>query len=302
MAVNWISVDWGTTNFRACLIGPSGEVVDRINADKGFLSVAAEGFEQVLTDLLQPWLVKYKQLPILMAGMVGSKNGWKEAPYVNTPLNIQKLVKGQSIFSLSRGNKVLIIPGVCHLDVNDREDVMRGEEVQVFGLAAKLKLNQFDVILPGTHSKHVSWKNNQLTSVNTYMTGELYALLRAHSILGKNLPSQTKDVDLAVFSSGVTAGNSMTLSHALFMARTQALFNKVPQDLVLSYLSGILIGNELADLKLTSPVYIVAETQLAERYVKALKILEYTAIAVNAEQCFLAGMQSVFQTYHKELA
>ncbi|WP_274620692.1 2-dehydro-3-deoxygalactonokinase [Colwellia maritima] len=204
MSVNWISVDWGTTNFRAYLIGSSGEVVDRIYANKGYISISAEGFEQVLADLLQPWFVKYSQLPILMAGMVGSKNGWKEVPYVHTPLNIQELSKSNSIFSLSRGNKVLIIPGVCHQDTSDREDVMRGEEVQVFGLANELKLNEFYAIFPGTHSKHVRRQHNELTNVQTYMTGELYALLSEHSILGRNLPIQSKDVDLDTFSSGVT--------------------------------------------------------------------------------------------------
>ncbi|WP_077342294.1 2-dehydro-3-deoxygalactonokinase [Pseudocolwellia agarivorans] len=301
MAVNWISVDWGTTNFRAHLIGENGAVIDRIYAEKGFISIAAEGFEQVLVDLLMPWFEKHSQVPVLMAGMVGSKNGWKEVPYVNTPLNIQTLSTGCTLFSLSRGNKVLIIPGVCHNDIHDRQDVMRGEEVQAFGLAAKLNLNEFDAIFPGTHSKHVQWQTNELTSVRTYMTGELYALLSEYSILGRNLVTQTQDIDFKVFSSGVMAGHSMSLSHALFMARTQALFHKVPESLVLSYLSGILIGNELADLTFTSTVYIVGDNKLSELYVKALNILEHNAISVDSDQCFLAGMEKVFQIYHKDL-
>jgi 2-dehydro-3-deoxygalactonokinase len=175
---------------------------------------------------------------------VGSRNGWKEASYVKAPCTAADL--GLNLLWL--GEQMAIVPGVALLGGRE-PDVMRGEEVQMVGAADLLGLQQAVMVLPGTHSKWALWQHGQLASFSTHMTGEIYALLRQHSILGKLMqpnatPGAADPFDPAAFRQGVMRAQRGDLLHSLFGVRSLALFNQLKPAALPSYLSGLLIGEE----------------------------------------------------------
>lgn len=225
-----IAIDWGTTSFRAYRLDSSGTVVERKTAPKGILAVPPGGFAAVLETELGDWV---GEPPIVMSGMVGSRQGWVEAPYVPCPAGLDEIARAMR--EVRKG--VWIVPGVsCRGAV---PDVMRGEEVQVLGAGAEGL-----VCLPGTHSKWVEVKAGRIERFSTHMTGELYAVLRQHSILGRMMEEGERDA--RAFREGVArAGESGGLLHHLFGVRTRGLMGELGPAASASYLSGLLIGHEM---------------------------------------------------------
>nr|WP_272870346.1 2-dehydro-3-deoxygalactonokinase [Aliivibrio fischeri] len=293
---NWIAIDWGTTNFRAFLMNEQGECLSRVEESKGLLSVKKGDFPSTLEGLIGHWLTACPTLPILMAGMVGSKQGWKEAQYIKTPASISEFIGNTVTVFNGQAN---IIAGVsCSHNSVGMSDVMRGEEVQLIGLSDIIKKSTFFSILPGTHSKHVYWKNGLLERFSTVMTGELFSLLKHHSILGKDLPIQHNSQH--VFLDGVCLGRQHPLNQILFSVRTRRLFNQIDEHNIESYLSGLLIGHELSQLSITEPCFVVGNSLLTERYVQALNHLGFDAQQVSGDECFLAGMNHLYQSFKGE--
>lgn len=287
----WIAVDWGTTNFRAFLFEDE-RLISRIAQPCGLLSVENRQFDQALKRLLAPWLESYGTLPVVMAGMVGSQQGWKDVPYTPLPSGLQKLASGVSIFRTSWGSPAWIIPGVCGDSSYGQPDVMRGEEIQLLGLVQQYPAAEHLVLLPGTHSKHVHLSEGEIHDFSTFMTGELFSLLTQHALLGRDLPAQ--QTDEPSFIKGVeNARHHIPFSHLIFSARTRRLTGELPLPYVHSYLSGLLLGHELVTLKTHQPVWVVGSPSLTARYQLAAHHLGQELTAVDGDTCFLQGINAL---------
>ncbi|MGJ8694144.1 MAG: 2-dehydro-3-deoxygalactonokinase [Thalassotalea sp.] len=290
LTISHLIIDWGTTNFRVFAIDTDGTLVGEQQLAMGFLQIPDKQFAQSLEQVLTKWLDNYKSLPIYMAGMVGSPQGWKSVDYITTVADCDALAKNVLQFKLPWGATATIIPGVSHKTGDDTYDVMRGEEVQLFGLARLVNKTSFNAILPGTHSKHAFFKDDALQSFSSYMTGELFSIISKYSILGNSLPAQVDDE--SAFLKGVLAGDTSNLTSVLFSARTHRLFKNIAESSVFDYLSGLLIGNELKDLA-DQDVYLIGGQSLSKRYQSACNALNISSSIVSGDECFLTGMAEI---------
>jgi 2-dehydro-3-deoxygalactonokinase len=245
-----IGIDWGTSRLRALQIDATGQVLERRESDRGIIATGDGEFENVLGSTIDGWP---SDLPILMCGMIGSRQGWLEMPYCPCPARAVDLGRAVGTIRTDRG-LIRILGGVSTTDergVRDSRsgtqhyDVMRGEETQIFGVEPAS--GSLLVVTPGTHSKWAIVEDAAIRNFRTYMTGELYAILRERSILGRLMDHQQREsIDESCFMDGVyTAFDDQDLLHTLFNVRTQALFKKKPPEMLPSYLSGILIGSEV---------------------------------------------------------
>ena len=292
MSDNWIAIDWGTTNFRAFLMQGARQV-SCVNEACGLLSVEKGQFAVTLQKLLQTWLEQYGNVPIVMAGMVGSQQGWHEVPYAPLPCNAHDLASRTLAFTAPWGSPGWIIPGASGMSPFNQPDVMRGEEVQILGLAAIHPASQHIALLPGTHSKHVQLLNGEIASFSTFMTGEIFSLLTQHSILGRALPAQQEDSD--AFGFGVKcAGQNVPFSHLIFSARTRRLVGEIPQSSIHSYLSGLTIGYELQTLPANQHAWVVGSPSLTARYQLAASQMDLNFSPANGDDCFIRGLWHLF--------
>lgn len=269
-----VTVDWGTTSFRAALHDAAGAIVDRIDSADGILSVADGGFEETLLRHVSMWGERAPSAPIVMSGMIGSRQGWLEAPYLRCPTDGAGLAAAL-VGVPARSRRVLLVPGIDTLDARGVPDVMRGEETQIFGAIAGGAPASGLFVLPGTHSKWVSVEQGRITAFKTYMTGEAYAALRQHTILSR-LMTQAQPAGQG-FAEGVHHGAAPGAPGALltriFAARTLGLFECLPAGELADYLSGLLIGAELADAVPAGAAFTVIGSQaLTDRYAKAASL------------------------------
>ncbi len=275
-----IGLDWGSTGLRAFLIGEGGEVLRGRQAPLGASVLSGDAaYEQALEQFTGDWQRARPDLPLLACGMVGSKHGWREVPYVACPADARALAAKMPAGAAG----LRIVPGLLDQPLDDASgapDVMRGEETQILGaLALHPDLVDATLILPGTHSKWARLRGGQVLGFATQMTGELFAILRAHSVLGRlMLDEDSGGLDLPSFLSGVDAardGVSQGLLHQLFSVRTLGLMDRLPAAGAADYLSGLLIGHELvfgvSTLLPVQPVALIGEHALCERYAQALK-------------------------------
>jgi 2-dehydro-3-deoxygalactonokinase len=225
--------------------------------------------------------------------MAGSKQGWVEAPYCPCPAGLREV--HARILEIEPG-RISIVPGLS--DSHDGvPDVMRGEEVQIFGAVALSGLREGLFVLPGTHSKWARVRDGMVTGFRTFMTGEFYALLSRHSILARTLEADAP-LDEAAFLQGVTqADNGQGLLHNAFAARTLALFERMPARELASYLSGLLIGEELRtqSVHAAAEVVLVGAPALTERYQLALQASGRTARSFGEEATW-AGLHALQST------
>jgi 2-dehydro-3-deoxygalactonokinase len=291
MSKYWIAIDWGTTNFRAFLLDDL-RVIDQTTQPCGLLAVERNAFAATLHGHLAHWLRDYGAVPVLMAGMVGSQQGWHEVSYVTAPASATALAAGAFSLATPWGSAAWIIPGVSATSAFGLPDVMRGEEVQLLGLNAQHPALQHVVILPGTHSKHVQLSHGSVTHFSTFMTGELFSVLSQHSLLGRALPAQHEDE--ASFLTGVrTAAQGAPFSHLIFSARTRRLAGTLAPEHVHAYLSGLLLGHELAALPEASEIWVVGSESLSRRYQLAARALQRTLHTADGDACFLRGMTAL---------
>ena len=296
MTPSWIAVDWGTTNFRAFLVNDNGEVLDTIAEPSGLLSVIDAQFSQTLEKLLNKWLTSHGYLPLVMAGMVGSRQGWHEVDYISSPCSINELGGSIKKIQWHENTPAFIVPGVSALNTFGAPEVMRGEEIQIFGLLAQQpELNDGFLILPGTHSKQALIENRQLKTFQTFMTGEMFSVMSQHSILGKALPDSIDSP--TAFLKGVDyAQNPCSLSGLLFSARTETLLGDLDASEVHSYLSGLLIGSELSNVCSTQKnIWLIGSANLTSRYRIALEHLGFRAKEANGDTCFQHGLNNIYQ-------
>lgn len=276
-----IAVDWGTSSLRGALLDADGRVLEEIAAPAGILNVAPGAFAAVFRDHFGQW--RPSEALCLISGMAGSRQGWQEAPYCACPAGFADIAA--RLLWIEAG-RIAIVPGLS-CEEQGVPDVMRGEETQVFGALELLGLRQARMVLPGTHSKWVQVSEGQITQFRTFMTGELYALLRQHSILARTLPDGDGELDADTFRRGLAhARESASLLHAVFSVRTLALFERLAPASMPSYLSGLVIGEELRaqQLEVTSePVVVIGAPALAARYRLALESLGIAATVVGAQ-------------------
>ncbi len=273
-----LAVDWGTTALRGALLAADGTVLATHAAPRGLLSVPPGGWPTAFGAEFGAWLAAHPGLPCLMSGMVGSRQGWAEAPYVACPAGLDDLAQG---LLWLQPRRLAIVPGLSS-EAGGMPDVARGEEVQVFGALQSLPgpAGEHTLVLPGTHSKWVRVQGGRITGLATHMTGEVYALLRQQSILARMLPTHdeahAEAFDADAFDAGVAqAATPGGLLHHLFAIRTLALFDRAGGAALASRLSGLLIGEELRAqaglLPAGAPVSLIASPALAVRYQRALQ-------------------------------
>jgi 2-dehydro-3-deoxygalactonokinase len=271
-----IAVDWGTSSFRAYRLDAHGAVLEARSAEKGIIAVPPG--PRVLEEVIGAWL---DDAPIVMSGMVGSRQGWVEVPYVECPVALDDL--SRSVKQVRwESRSAWIVPGVsCRHAV---PDVMRGEEVQVLG-AGRDGL----ICLPGTHSKWVEVRGGRIERFSTSMTGEVYAVLKQHSILGRMMEEGTLRPD--AFGEGVRrSGDKGGLLHHLFGVRSRGLMGELPPAASASYLSGLLIGHELRMIRQES-FFLLGEPALVAVYEHAAAQLGMKASALDP----LAGTRALFR-------
>jgi 2-dehydro-3-deoxygalactonokinase len=260
-----IALDWGTTSLRAYLFDAAGNVLDTRASTAGIMNLprSAEqgGFDAAFDDTCGAWLGQTPGLPVIAAGMVGSAQGWMEAPYIDAPANADALVAGIVRVKAACGVTLHIVPGV--LQRGELPNVMRGEETQIFGAlgddasSADVGKNggkhsgQRSLIgLPGTHAKWVVVQAGRIERFHTFMTGEVFAALREHTILGRTMLTPDR-ADTESFLHGVSVAREKGqagLLATVFSARTLGLTGQLSREQQPDYLSGLLIGHELAGL------------------------------------------------------
>ena len=263
-----VTVDWGTSSLRGARLADDGTVLEERSFARGILSVPAGGFPAVFNECFGDWMAAPDAL-CLIAGMAGSRQGWVEAPYCACPTGLAGVA---SRLAWVQAGRIAIVPGLS-CEHGGVPDVMRGEETQVLGALQLLGLTGGTLVLPGTHSKWVQVQAGRIVDFATLMTGEFYALLRQHSILSRTLPATDGELHGEAFDAGVAhARSSPGLLQSAFSVRTLALFERLPEPQRLSYLSGVVIGEELRSrpLAATDRVVVIGAEALTQRYARAL--------------------------------
>jgi 2-dehydro-3-deoxygalactonokinase len=262
-----ILVDWGTSSFRAFL-ARGGQVLDRRDSGRGILHVPPDGFKAALQQEVASWLEQGERR-VLMSGMVGSRQGWVEAPYAPCPAGPDDLARALVPAEFEEAS-VLIVPGVQGEDASGVPEVMRGEETQIVGVLDRIGPDAI-ACLPGSHSKWVRVRAGRIAGFETHMTGEAFAALRGHTILGRMM--RDGDTDSAAFRRGVVrATEPGGLLHHLFGVRTQGLFSQLRDTEASSYLSGLLIGHEIAAAAPAGTVHLIGAAPLCALYALALEV------------------------------
>ena len=285
-----LAVDWGTTALRGALLAADGTVLAEQAAPRGLLSIEPAGWAAAFEAEFGVWRAAHPHIPALMAGMVGSRQGWAEAPYCPCPAGLGDLA--DRLLWIEPG-RLAIVPGLS-TERDGLPDVMRGEETQVFGALQGLGLGLGDatLVLPGTHSKWVTVQHGRVTGFATHMTGECYALLRNQSILARMLPADDSVWAPEAFDAGVArAFEAGGLLHHLFSVRSLALFGRADGPALASRLSGLLIGEELRaqSLPAGAPVAVLGSAALSWRYQRALVQRGHPVTVVPAD----AGWQGL---------
>lgn len=284
----WIAVDWGTSNLRAWVMEGRQAGEERVS-DDGMGKLAPAEFEAALLRLIEPWLTA-AVTPVMACGMVGAKQGWQEAPYRTLPCVPGDGAATMAVATHDPRIAVRIAPGLRQ----DRPaDVMRGEETQIAGALALLPGFDGVICLPGTHAKWVQVSAGEVISFQTFMTGEIFALLSQNSVLRHGMAGG--DWDEQAFEEGVsvTLGQPALLSAKLFSLRAAGLLHGMTPAQARSRLSGLLIGAELAAAKpywLGQRLVLVGAKTLQLSYARALAAQGLQAEALDAAACTLAGL------------
>lgn len=287
-----IALDWGTTRARAFLISGQGEVLGRHVAEQGIQAVAPGGFPAAFEAIAGQFRRDCPEARIVLAGMVGSRNGWVEAPYVACPAAPEAIAAAAMPVALADGTPVTIIPGLsCD---EGAFDVMRGEETLIVGLG----LSDGIACLPGTHSKWVQIEAGRILRFASFMTGEVYGLLRQHSILARLAEEPTPDDALDGARRGVAAARRPGgLLNGAFAARSEILAGRMTGGAVGPYLSALLVGQEIAGAQAMlgdlGQVHLVADGALAQSYGEALRAAGLAFTVTTPEAAFVAGVRGL---------
>ena len=287
-----IAVDWGTTSLRGARLDANGRVLEQRASALGILTVKPGEFQAVFEAQFHDWMTPKPDM-VLISGMAGSQQGWIEAQYCPCPAGFAEVA---SRLTWIEPGRMAIVPGITCEHAHG-PDVMRGEEVQIFGAMQLTGLRDGLFVLPGTHNKWARLQDGRVRSFQTYMSGECYALLSQHSILSKTLDTRAA-LDPSAYLEGVRLSQQPGgLLHHAFSARTLGLFERKTPGQLASYLSGLVIGEELRSQTLAAgeTVVLIGTEALTERYALALKHLGVDTRRLGAEAGW-AGLHAIAQT------
>jgi 2-dehydro-3-deoxygalactonokinase len=300
-AARLVALDWGTSSLRAFLLGADGRVLAQRQQPWGIQHLPTGGFDAALNDIAGDWLAAAGPVPLLACGMVGSAQGWHVAPYVPCPADLATLAAALVAFDIGQGRVLHIVPGLSH----QRPDVMRGEETQVIGalIQAPRLAEHATLVMPGTHSKWVAVRDGRIGDFSTYLSGELFAVLRDHSILGRPqrevTPTAQADEDspaaLRAFDLAVNAVRRQgSATPLLFSTRALVLSGRLRAEHSMAYLSGLLIGDELrcglSGRVDNAPLVLIGDAALCLRYRRALGAWADVAEPLHLSNTAVAGL------------
>lgn len=297
-AVVWIAVDWGTSNLRAWGIDAGGGTVFSRSSPEGMGKLTREQYPGVLGQLVGD--VAGDATDVLICGMAGARQGWREAPYLDAPANLDQLAAGAVSPEMPGALRPRILPGVCLREAG-AEDVMRGEETQLLGLAALGGGFSGLVVMPGTHSKWALLEGHRLVRFSSAMTGEIYEVLRTHSVLRHSLQGELDGNDRDTgFDAGLAQGldRPERLTATLFKVRAGSLLSNRSAPWCAGFLSGLLIGAEIGgqrDWIGEAEIPLVGSTGICALYQKAFGLIGARSRIVDATDATLAGLKAARQ-------
>lgn len=289
---DWIAVDWGTSTLRAWALAADGAVLDSARSDQGMsrLAPGREGFEPALLALADGWLAHGRVTPVVACGMVGSRQGWAEAPY--RPVPVAPGGHG-ALKPATAQDPRLSVHLVCGVSQSNPPDVMRGEETQIAGLLSRAAGFEGVAVLPGTHAKWAQIVGGEIFHFASFMTGELYALIAGQSVLRHSIDPQGFDADAFAEAVSDSLSKPERFAARLFSVRAGDLLQGVAPQVAAARLSGWLLGLELAGARpywLGQPIALVAGGVLADRYRAALDIVGAEVAVHDPDACVLAGL------------
>jgi 2-dehydro-3-deoxygalactonokinase len=302
------AVDWGTSSFRLWLLDATGTVLAERRSGEGMLTAGAEGFGPILERHLASAGAP-GDLPAIVCGMAGARQGWIEAPYVTLPAGVDGILagavpvpgQGDGQGRSQRGGqprKIRILPGLAQRAA-EAPDVMRGEETQLAGILPLFATGRHLICMPGTHSKWVEAAGGVVSGFRTWLTGELFSVLSTQSILRHSLSETAAPAlpDMPAFVAACTdaLGQGGDIGPALFRIRAATLLQDLQPADAAARLSGLLIGAEIASARrLFDPpadkVILVASGPLGSLYAAALKLAGCTVLAADADEAVRAGL------------
>jgi 2-dehydro-3-deoxygalactonokinase len=290
----FIAGDWGTTRLRLVLCDEAGILDRKTGPGIGQLDGSPE---QAFLALSADWRAAHGPLPAYFCGMVGSRMGWREVPYAPCPADPHSLAKGALSFE-SEGSRIALAPGLACTNPQGAPDVMRGEETQILGALLShpdLAQGRHLLVLPGTHTKWVELRDGAIQTFMTVPTGEIFALLRAHSTLAKGAP-ETAVPSARGFAQGLARKEKLLPS--LFEVRSRQLIDAMPPADALGFLSGLLIGSEieaaLDSFQGFAEARLIGDPALSALYAEALATHKVTGSMLDGGDCAFAGLRSIF--------
>lgn len=293
-----VAVDWGTSSFRLWLMSADGTVLAEHRSHEGMSEVAASGFETVLESHLSALSVP-EQIPVVICGMAGSRQGWVEAGYLDTPADIATIGENATLVP-GTAREIIIVPGLAVRSLNE-PDVMRGEETQLLGAYFDMP-DGARYCMPGTHSKWVTMEGSVVTGFETFMTGELFSAVTGKTIVtystGGEGPVDARD---PAFASGVRDGwtRPELTTHHLFSIRAGQLLHDTRQEENRARLSGLLIGAELAGagLRGDEEIGLVASGALQRLYHAALSECGAQIRDIDADVAVQRGLMEAWRSH-----
>ena len=285
----WIAVDWGTSSFRAYLI-ENDKVSDRIETKDGMKFIDNNSFEKTFISLIENWLVDNQTIDVLASGMVGARQGWVEAPYQETPCDLNNV---KFILPILNDNRVAlkIFSGISQID---QPDVMRGEETQVAGFFYENPDFVGSICLPGTHTKWIKVKDRSVEKFQTFMTGELFEVISQNTVLMHSVKSNMTDQEEILKSVEMILKDPSLFGNALFQLRADDLINSKDSVIYKSRLSGYLLGLELLgsmDYWKKSKIALIGNRDLVKLYNYVLKNKGSSIIFYESEDMILKGLK-----------
>lgn len=292
----WIAVDWGTSNLRIWAMGADNTLLAERSSDQGMGGLDPSGFEPVLLAIIDEFLADSRVTPVICCGMVGARQGWVEADYLATPCTPPNGAGATRVTAQDPRIDVMILPGVKQLSP---PDVMRGEETQIAGFLRDQPKFDGVLVMPGTHTKWVHISAEEVVSFQTFMTGEIYALLARQSVLRHSVA--VTGWDDAAFEDGLSAAISRPESVAakLFGLRAASLLSEASSESARAQLSGLLIGLELAATRpywLGQNLAIIATPEIGAVYAKALALQGLQAKVYDAQPMTRSGLIAAYDS------
>jgi len=295
-------IDWGTSSLRATLISADGRVLDKCESRNGGIQFVKGGaFEAALMAAIGAWFEEHGPFPVTACGMITSRSGWVEVPYVDAPAGLAELAAGAKQVELQNGAAMTFLPGLRDPAAKPFPDVMRGEETQIvgYGLAEDRTL-----VLPGTHSKWARIENGRIAAFQTYATGEIFALLTRHSFIARaaepapgSEPIWSAFDHAAEFAASDEPAADALLS-AVFSARSGILAGVLQPEEVGDYVSGLLIASEFRQARAAGWLHpgeaigIVGNSALTQRYGRVAPLFGLT-IKPGPEDAATLGVQRI---------